>query len=81
VRSRKHGSGRWDERMCEEEKSLTLTLSLSRKGEAKPSVAGSVPSVQAKQLRNRAQGEETNENSCCYDDKKSSENDNNENPI
>jgi hypothetical protein len=40
-----------------------------------------VPSVQSKQLRNRAQDEETNENSCCHDDKKRGEHDNDEEPV
>jgi hypothetical protein len=38
VRSRKHGIHR-DEPTCDEEKSLTSILSLSRKGEAEPSAA------------------------------------------
>ena len=34
VRSRKRRIRRWDEQTCEEDKSLTLILSLCRKGEA-----------------------------------------------
>jgi hypothetical protein len=48
--------------------------------ELKPDYAG-VPSMKAKQLHNRAQDEETNENSCCHDDKKSGEHENNEEPV
>jgi len=37
--------------------------------------------MQPQQLRNAAQDEETNEHSCCHDDKKRCEHDNDEEPI
>src|SRR6266480_1597486 len=45
------------------------------------SISAADGSMQPQQLRNAAQDEEANENSCCHDDKKRCEHDNDEEPI